>query len=88
MPQKGGGRVAFTHEDDMLLMKYLAKYNPEPAGRGGNLVYEQLVRFYPPLFFFPSFCVVQLKTLVIGSRKMEVEQEASLAIMARSLLQR
>ncbi|KAF7331501.1 Myb-DNA-bind-2 domain-containing protein [Mycena kentingensis (nom. inval.)] len=37
------GRNAFTPDEDTLLMKYLAKYNPGVQGRKGNTVYKTLV---------------------------------------------
>ncbi|TBU41167.1 hypothetical protein BD309DRAFT_1042996 [Dichomitus squalens] len=36
-------RNEFTEDDDDLLAQYLAKYNPGPAGRTGNTLYERLV---------------------------------------------
>ncbi|KAH9977374.1 hypothetical protein BGW80DRAFT_848733 [Lactifluus volemus] len=36
-------KVAFTGEDDALLMKYIATYNPRPKGRLGMKLYERLV---------------------------------------------
>jgi hypothetical protein len=36
-------KVAFTSEDDALLMKYIATYNPRPKGRLGMKLYERLV---------------------------------------------
>lgn len=36
-------KVAFTDEDDALLMKYIATYNPQPKGRLGMKLYERLV---------------------------------------------
>ncbi|KAG2021133.1 hypothetical protein CC2G_006393 [Coprinopsis cinerea AmutBmut pab1-1] len=37
------GRNDFTSADDNLLMQYIAKYRPEPAGRLGNALYKTLV---------------------------------------------
>ena len=36
-------KVAFTSDDDALLMKYIATYNPLPKGRLGTKLYERLV---------------------------------------------
>jgi hypothetical protein len=36
-------KVAFTSDDDALLMKYIARYNPRPKGRLGLKLYERLV---------------------------------------------
>ncbi|KAI0003418.1 hypothetical protein BJV74DRAFT_813765 [Russula compacta] len=36
-------KVAFTEEDDALLMKYIATYNPQLRGRLGKKLYERLV---------------------------------------------
>jgi hypothetical protein len=36
-------KVPFTAEDDALLMKYIATYNPQPKGRLGIKLYERLV---------------------------------------------
>ena len=36
-------RVPFTTEDDALLVKYIAKYNPALRGRLGNALYKTLV---------------------------------------------
>ncbi|KAI5989909.1 hypothetical protein EDD15DRAFT_1198364 [Pisolithus albus] len=36
-------RAGYTHEQDMYLMKYLAKYRPTKEGRLGNSVYKDLV---------------------------------------------
>ncbi len=36
-------KVAFTKDDDALLMKYIATYNPQPKGRLGTKLYERLV---------------------------------------------
>ncbi|KAJ7250298.1 hypothetical protein C8J57DRAFT_681881 [Mycena rebaudengoi] len=38
-----GGRTPFTPEDDALLVKYIAKYNPGVQGRSGNRIYKQLI---------------------------------------------
>ncbi|KAJ7174368.1 hypothetical protein C8R46DRAFT_88986 [Mycena filopes] len=38
-----GGRTPFTPQDDTLLSKYLAKYNPGIQGRSGNKIYQLLV---------------------------------------------
>ncbi|KAJ7130780.1 hypothetical protein C8R43DRAFT_1024978 [Mycena crocata] len=38
-----GGRNPFTQDDDNLLVKYLAKYNPGVQGRSGNKIYKVLV---------------------------------------------
>ncbi|KAJ6579498.1 hypothetical protein DFH09DRAFT_329962 [Mycena vulgaris] len=38
-----GGRTPFTTDDDTLLVKYLAKYNPGVQGRSGNKIYQILV---------------------------------------------
>ncbi|KAF8173290.1 hypothetical protein BJ912DRAFT_87236 [Pholiota molesta] len=38
-----GGRSAFTQEEDECLIKYIAKYNPQIAGRQGNRLYMTLV---------------------------------------------
>ncbi|KAJ7031099.1 hypothetical protein C8F04DRAFT_707870 [Mycena alexandri] len=38
-----GGRTPFTSEDDNLLAKYLATYNPGVQGRSGNKIYQLLV---------------------------------------------
>ncbi|KAG6821136.1 hypothetical protein H0H93_006475 [Arthromyces matolae] len=35
-------RAPFTAEDDALLVKYIAKYNPLPRGRSGNILYQTL----------------------------------------------
>jgi len=40
---KPRNKVAFTQEDDALLMKYIATYNPHPKGRLGKKLYEKLV---------------------------------------------
>lgn len=40
---KPRNKVAFTQEDDALLMKYIATYNPQPKGRLGKKLYEKLV---------------------------------------------
>ncbi|KAJ7367590.1 hypothetical protein DFH08DRAFT_2440 [Mycena albidolilacea] len=37
------GRNPFTSDEDKLLVKYLAKYNPGVKGRSGNRVYKALV---------------------------------------------
>ncbi|KAF8173287.1 hypothetical protein BJ912DRAFT_992595, partial [Pholiota molesta] len=37
------GRSAFTQEEDECLIKYIAKYNPQIAGRQGNRLYMTLV---------------------------------------------
>lgn len=37
-----GGRALFSEEDDKLLVKYLATYNPKPTGRSGNRLYKTL----------------------------------------------
>jgi hypothetical protein len=36
-------KVAFTLDDDALLMKYIATYNPQLKGRLGTKLYERLV---------------------------------------------
>jgi hypothetical protein len=36
-------KVAFTEEDDTLLMKYIATYNSQPRGRLGTKLYEKLI---------------------------------------------
>ncbi|KAJ7911038.1 hypothetical protein B0H13DRAFT_2272119 [Mycena leptocephala] len=38
------GRNPFTREDDALLIKYIAKYNPGVKGRSGNKIYQLLVQ--------------------------------------------
>jgi len=35
-------RTEFSEDDDALLVKYIAMYNPEKAGRQGNAVYQRL----------------------------------------------
>lgn len=35
--------TAFSEEDDALLMKYIATYNPQQKGRLGKKLYEKLV---------------------------------------------
>ncbi|KZP12879.1 hypothetical protein FIBSPDRAFT_1049796 [Athelia psychrophila] len=35
-------RRPFTNDDDLLLAKYIARYNPEQAGRMGNVLYQKL----------------------------------------------
>jgi hypothetical protein len=40
---KSRHKVAFTDEDDALLMKYIATYNPQPRGRLGVKLYDRLV---------------------------------------------
>ncbi|KAI0695586.1 hypothetical protein C8T65DRAFT_833102 [Cerioporus squamosus] len=37
------GRNTYTREDDSLLAQYIAKYNPQPEGRSGNVLYKCLV---------------------------------------------
>ncbi|KAF8173750.1 hypothetical protein K438DRAFT_128454 [Mycena galopus ATCC 62051] len=39
-----GGRNSFTPDEDKLLVKYLAKYNPGVQGRSGNKIYQVLVQ--------------------------------------------
>ena len=36
-------RVAFSSDDDALLLKYIATYRPQPKGRLGIKLYERLV---------------------------------------------
>ena len=36
-------KVPFTDDDDALLMKFIATYNPQPRGRLGTKLYERLV---------------------------------------------
>jgi hypothetical protein len=36
-------KVAYTSDDDALLMKYIATYNPQIKGRLGIKLYERLV---------------------------------------------
>ncbi|KAI8974201.1 hypothetical protein BD414DRAFT_580896 [Trametes punicea] len=36
-------RRPYTDQEDELLAKYIAKYNPQPSGRSGNLLYQRLV---------------------------------------------
>jgi hypothetical protein len=36
-------KCAFSEEDDALLMKYIATYNPQHKGRLGTKLYERLV---------------------------------------------
>lgn len=36
-------RNAYTSDDERLLVKYIAKYNPQQAGRSGNALYKTLV---------------------------------------------
>src|SRR6266850_247327 len=36
-------KVAFTEEDDALLMKYIATYNTQPRGRLGVKLYDKLI---------------------------------------------
>ncbi|KAJ7075368.1 hypothetical protein B0H15DRAFT_866940 [Mycena belliarum] len=38
------GRTPFSRDDDTLLVKYLAKYNPGVKGRSGNKIYQLLVQ--------------------------------------------
>jgi len=40
---KSRHKVAFTKEDDALLMKYIATYHPQLKGRQGMKLYEKLV---------------------------------------------
>jgi hypothetical protein len=49
------GRNPFTSDEDKLLVKYLAKYNPEVKGRSGNRVYKALVENVCALVFLSSF---------------------------------
>ena len=35
-------RTPFTKDDDLLLMKYIARYNPDKSGRQGNALYQKL----------------------------------------------
>ncbi|KAH8985997.1 hypothetical protein EDB86DRAFT_2311924 [Lactarius hatsudake] len=39
----GHHKIPFTDDDDVLLMKYIATYNPQPKGRLGIKLYERLV---------------------------------------------
>ncbi|KAI9442450.1 hypothetical protein H4582DRAFT_1928442 [Lactarius indigo] len=39
----GHHKVPFTDDDDALLMKFIATYNPQPRGRLGMKLYERLV---------------------------------------------
>ncbi|KAI0040368.1 hypothetical protein FA95DRAFT_885705 [Auriscalpium vulgare] len=44
MPGRSGGtRTAFTENEDVLLVKYIATYNPSLRGRQGQLLYQSLV---------------------------------------------
>lgn len=36
-------RQPFSRDDETLLMKYIATYNPAKSGRSGNLLYKQLI---------------------------------------------
>ncbi|KAG1837876.1 hypothetical protein C8R48DRAFT_743080 [Suillus tomentosus] len=38
-----GTRAAFTSDEDTLLMKYIATYNPTKQNRSGNVLYKRLV---------------------------------------------
>ena len=43
------GRAPFTADDDALLIKYIAKYNPAPQGRLGQALYKILVENVSPV---------------------------------------
>jgi hypothetical protein len=44
-------KVAFTEEDDALLMKYIATYNPQRRGRLGIKLYEKLIENVCMVFY-------------------------------------
>ncbi|KAF5349677.1 hypothetical protein D9756_008879 [Leucocoprinus leucothites] len=43
-PPQPSQRAVFTDTEDKLLVKYLARYNPQLRGRNGNDVYKRLVQ--------------------------------------------
>ncbi|KAH0581762.1 hypothetical protein H2248_011444 [Termitomyces sp. 'cryptogamus'] len=38
------GRTPFTNDEDSLLVKYIATYNPSNKGRSGNTLYQTLCK--------------------------------------------
>ncbi|KAF7441331.1 hypothetical protein PC9H_001680 [Pleurotus ostreatus] len=43
MSKSSGARNPFTHDEDILLAKYIATHNPGRYGRSGNALYKKLV---------------------------------------------
>ncbi|KAJ4378615.1 hypothetical protein N0V85_008947 [Neurospora sp. IMI 360204] len=47
VPAPAGGRVAFTDEDDQILIRYLERMNREGESLQGNVIYKEFAKQYP-----------------------------------------
>lgn len=54
-------RVGYTSDEDTLLMKYIATYNPTKQNRSGNVLYKRLVE---NVSFSNVYRVKQILTLI------------------------
>jgi hypothetical protein len=72
-------KVPFTSEDDALLMKFIATYNPHTRGRLGKKLYERLVANV--CIALPPCDTVQL-TFASGRREMVFRLPPPIPIMA------
>jgi hypothetical protein len=80
-------RNAFTDDDDDLLVKFIAKYRPEVAGRKGNALYQMLtenVHFIYPVHIIDHINIIPFT----GRTEMVLECPASVAVLARAIYEK